>query len=30
VNNKPVINKVELLEMEKELESLTIAWVTFI
>ncbi|XP_012216204.2 ribonuclease H1-like isoform X1 [Linepithema humile] len=26
VNNKPVINKIELLEMEKELESLTIAW----
>ncbi|XP_039311455.1 ribonuclease H1 isoform X3 [Solenopsis invicta] len=25
-NNKPVINKTELLEMERELESLTIAW----
>lgn len=27
IDNKPVINKRELLEMEKELESLTIAWV---
>lgn len=27
VGNKPVINKVELLEMEKELEPLTVAWV---
>ncbi|XP_029662746.1 ribonuclease H1-like isoform X1 [Formica exsecta] len=26
VDNKPVINKTELLEMEKELKSLTIAW----
>lgn len=28
--NKPVINKIELLEMEKELESLTITWVMFL
>lgn len=28
VDNKPVINKTELLEMEKELKSLTIAWVS--
>ncbi|KAL6420459.1 hypothetical protein ACFW04_014447 [Cataglyphis niger] len=27
VDNKPVINKTELLEMERELKSLTIAWV---
>lgn len=26
--NKPVINKKELLEMEEELESLTVAWVS--
>lgn len=26
LDNKPVINKTELLEMERELESLTIAW----
>ncbi|GAB1866766.1 Ribonuclease H1 [Camponotus japonicus] len=26
IENKPVINKKELLEMEKELESLTVAW----
>ncbi|XP_012056538.1 PREDICTED: ribonuclease H1-like [Atta cephalotes] len=26
VDNKPVINKTELLEMEKELENLTVAW----
>ncbi|XP_011345692.2 ribonuclease H1 isoform X2 [Ooceraea biroi] len=26
LNNKPVINKTELLEMEKELELLTVAW----
>jgi len=30
LNNKPVINKIELLEMEKELESLTIVWVIFL
>jgi len=28
VDNKPVINKTELLEMEKELENLTVAWVS--
>lgn len=28
VNNKPVINKTELLEMEKELKSLTVTWVS--
>lgn len=27
VGGKPVINKTELLEMEKELESLIVAWV---
>jgi len=28
VGDKPVINKIELLEMEKELENLTIVWVS--
>lgn len=28
VDNKPVINKKELLEMEEELKSLTVAWVS--
>lgn len=28
INNKSVINKIELLEMEKELESLITAWVS--
>lgn len=27
INNKPVINKTELIEMEKEMESLIVAWV---
>jgi len=28
VGDKPVINKIELLEMEKELQNLTIVWVS--
>jgi len=30
VENKPVINKKELLEMEEELKSLTVAWVSLL
>lgn len=30
IDNKPVINKTELLEMEKELRSLIVAWVSLL